>query len=141
MSPSQKKRVPRFRENKKAFDTVMQCYRDSGNTSKVGAMQYNDGGSAVRNPATPTPLDFRCDVDRVIRKCIKDAYDYALFFITYVCYDTDDTIEFEMNADKQFGPRRHNLEQGIGALFITRRIYPCSGKKGYFSTIRRKRHV
>ena len=131
-----KKKSPPYAKRKRAFDEVLAAYRDS-QVAPLSAIQYGEKGAATRYAAKPTLTDFKCDVDRVIAKCVKDYARLALFVLAYVCYDSEDAIEREVYADHVMGEGRHNLEQGIGAEFIKRKIYPTKGKGGYFTAIRR----
>lgn len=131
----QKKKNPPYAKRKRAFDDVMQAYRDS-QIAPVSAIQYGDGSGGTRYEAKPTLTDFKCDVERVIKKCVTDL---SLFSIAYVYFDAEDPIEREVYADKVIGAGRHNLEQGMGAEFIRRKLHPTKGKGGYFHVIRRER--
>lgn len=138
---SQKKK-PQFAARKKAFDEVMDAYRDAKDSNGgIGAVVVSDGGRGVSNPVRPSLTDFRCDVDRVISKCIPYGHK-ALglrFWLAYVMFDSESIIENEVYAEKVMGSLRHNLEQGIGAEFIKRGIYPLHGKRGYFHVVRQSR--
>lgn len=132
-----KKKSPPYARRKRAFDEVLAAYRDS-QIAPLSAIQYGEKGTATRYAAKPTLTDFKCDVERVIKKCIKEPRVFGLFVLAYVCYDSDDVIEREVYADKVIGEGRHNLEQGLGAEFIKRKIYPTRGKGGYFTAIRKQ---
>lgn len=136
MSPKKQKKLDHAKR-KNAFDTTMDGYRASRGVA-LGAMQYNDSGGGTKYAAKPSPTDFRCDVDRVIKKMIQASF-MPLFVEAYVDYDSDDPIEFEMHADKVLGEGRHNLEQDMGGEFIRRRLFPARGKGGYFTAIRKWR--
>jgi hypothetical protein len=131
-----KKKPPKFAANKRAFDSTMQSYR-TANVVVLSAMQYTDGdGPTSRYEAKPTPTDFRCDVDCVITKCVKHVKRLVRFTMTYIYYDSIDPIDMEIYADKMMGPTRHGLEQGMGAEFIKRNLYPSSK---YFKAVRQRR--
>lgn len=115
----------------------MQAYRDC-QVVPLSAIQYGDAAGGSRNPAKPTLTDFKCDVELIIAKCVK--IGRLNFFKAYVWFDSEDAIEREIHADKTIGEGRHSLEQGVGALFIKRRLHPTKGKGGYFHTVREKRH-
>lgn len=138
-----KRKPPKFAANKAAFDGVMRSYRDlsSCGGKNLGAMEYSDAGAGPSQPdrAKPTPQDFSIDVDRVIKKCLKDEVKRTRFTMTYICFDSDDPIDIEIYADKVMGPTRHGLEQGMGAEFIKRGLWPTQGRGGYFFTIRQLR--
>ena len=130
-----KKKSPPYAKRKRAFDDVMQAYRDS-QVAPLSAIQYGDSAGGTRYAAKPTLTDFKCDVERVIHKCVKTGK--INFLKAYVWFDSEDTIEREMHADQVIGEGRHNLEQGMGAEFIKRRLHPTKGKGGYFHTVRRR---
>lgn len=136
-----KKKPPQFAARKKAFDAVLEAYRNAKDTGSIGAVAIGEGGKGVSNPVRPSLTDFRCDVDRVLFKCIKDGGLMARFACAYIMYDSDDPIEMEVYAEKVVGSGRHGLEQGIGNEFIKRGIYPLHGKRGYFHTIRQPRGI
>lgn len=142
MKPKKRKQ-PKFRDNKAAFDGVMKCYRDlsSCGGKNLSAMEYSGAGSGPSQPnqAKPTPQDYAIDVDRVIKKCLKDLTRRALFIKAYVDYDSEDSIDIEIHADKVMGPTRHGLEQGMGAEFLKRKLWPTQGRGGYFHTVRQDR--
>lgn len=115
----------------------MQAYRDC-QVAPLSAIQYNDGSGGTRYAAKPTLTDFKCDVERVIKKCVKSR---QVFYLAYVFFDSEDAIEREVYADKLVGEGRHNLEQGMGAEFLKRRLHPTKGKGGYFHVIRKERHA
>jgi len=138
MRPKHKKRPP-YDKRKKAFDLVMEAYRGAKNV-KVGvsAVNIGGGGKGTANPVKPTLVDFRCDVERVFRKIFKDRLTSWLDFQSaYLDFDSEDYIERGMHAQKIYGEAMQNLEQGMGAEFIKRGIYPMHGKDSYFKTIRR----
>jgi hypothetical protein len=133
MNPK-KRKVPKYGVNKKAFDTVMKAYRETMVIGTVGAIRYGASkGSSLPNKAKPTPLDFRCDVDRVITKCNKTPLALFNFNNSYVWYDSDDTIDIEIHAQKLLGNMRHGLEQGMGAEFVKRKLFPTAK---YFKSVR-----
>ena len=133
-----KKKPPQFGARKKAFDDVLDAYRKAKDTG-IGAVVIGDGGKSVRIPTRPSLTDFRCDVDKVIRKCVTNRVDFIRFRLAYVEFDSDNLIDMEIYADKVVGTGRHNLEQGLGAEFIKRGIYPMHGKRGYFHVVRQPR--
>ena len=137
-----KKPKPLFAARKKAFDRVMEAYRSAKDTNGgIGAMVIGAGGKGVMNPVRPTLTDFRADVDRVINKCIsREQFELRLRFkAAYILFDSVSSIDCEVFAEKIMGSMRHNLEQGIGALFKDRGIYPMYGRGGYFTSIRQPR--
>lgn len=139
MKPKPKKvKPPKFAVNKRAFDETLRAFRDSHGNA-LGAMQYNDSSGVPRYEAKPTPTDFKCDVEKVISKCAKKWPGLKNFYLAYVVFDSDDTIEIEVHANRVIGEGRHGLEQGMGAEFIRRKLFPAQGKKGYFNAIRKWR--
>lgn len=116
----------------------MQAYRDC-QVAPLSAIQYGDSSGGTRYAAKPTLTDFKCDVERVIKKCVKTGK--INFLKAYVWFDSDDSIEREIHADHVIGAGRHNLEQGMGAEFLKRKIHPTKGKGGYFHVIRKERHA
>jgi hypothetical protein len=118
----------------------MEAYRSAkDNNGGIGAMMIGAGGKGVTNLVRPTLTDLRCDVDRVVTKCCPKKIDKLRFRLAYMEYDSADPIDMERYADKVVGGGRHNLEQGMGAQFIARGIFPLYGKGGYFRTIRQPR--
>src|ERR1035438_8278446 len=125
-----KKSKPQFAARKRAFDSVMDAYRQARDQNGgMGSITISDSGKGVSNPVRPSLTDFRCDVEKVLARCLKSyrakrdfltAYVYYKrdFLTAYVYYDSEDTIDLEMHAQQVIGDGRHGLEQGIGALFI-----------------------
>ena len=137
-----KKKPPQFAKRKKAFDEVMAAYRDAKDvTGGMGAVAITDAGGGTPNPAKPSLTDFRCDVERVIYKCVKAGGLMARFAAVYIMFDSENPIDTERLADQVIGSGRHNLEQGLGAEFLKRGIYPLNGKRGYFHSIRQPRGI
>ena len=66
---SKAKQKPQFSARKKAFDAVLEAYRSAKDVG-IGAVAIGDGGKGVSNPVKPSLTDLRCDVDRVINKCV-----------------------------------------------------------------------
>jgi|ERR1035437_89956 hypothetical protein len=130
-----KKKPPQFAKRKRAFDAVLEAYRGAKDTGGIGAIAMGGGGKGVSNPAKPSLTDLRCDVDKVVNKCCPRKIDRLRFRLAYIEYDSPDPIEMGRYADKMI-VGKDNLEQGIGALFISREIYPI---KKYFKTIRQWR--
>jgi hypothetical protein len=116
-----------FGLNKKAFDSVMACYKTSQFTG-IEATDYAKNSSLPSTPAIyrgkPTTQDFRIDVSLVFRKVVPPEM-LSRFESAYLCYDSDDPIENEVVADKLLGKRRHLWEQKCGAEFLIRGIYPA----------------
>ena len=141
MKKSQPKK-PMFAARKKAFDSVLKAYRSAeDNSGGIGAMLISAGGKGVMNPARPTLSDFRSDVDKVIDKCIprKQEMLRLRFKLAYIQFDSESSIDCEVFAEQVMGSMRHNLEQGMGALFISRGVFPLYGRGGYFRSIRQPR--
>ena len=120
-----------FSKNKTAFDQVFAVYRQAMFTG-VQAMDYNHVSSTSPNRARPTSVEFRIDCDLCIRKVVPAA-KMAKFKAAYCFYDSDNPIEHEVVADHVMGPKRHRIEQRLGALFILKGIWPI---KQYFSSVR-----
>lgn len=134
MQRKQPKKAKRnYAKAKKAFDAVMAAYRNFSVVS-IKAVNLGANSQGVANPAKPTPIEFRCDVDKAVKLRLKGA-TVAQFRETYAEYDSEDSIEMEMHAQRVLGDRRHSIEQRLGAEFLRRGIYPIGGK-GYFHVIR-----
>ena len=132
-----KKKVPHGKR-KKAFDSVLEAYRQAKNVQVgVSAVHIGGGGKGTANPMKPTLVDFRCDTERVFAKILKTSAERRAFREAYLDFDSEDYIERGMHAQKIYGEGMQNLEQGMGALFIARHIYPMHGPGSYFRTIRR----
>lgn len=130
----QKKKPRNYALNKKSFDAVLESYRGAKDRG-VAATGLSDGGVAAKNPAKPSLIEFRCDVDKAVSAILKDA-DLELWFrATYVLFEPSDDLEMELWADRMM-PNRHRYEQRIGAEFVRRAIYPLNK---YFHAVRRPR--
>jgi len=137
---SQKSKKPQFAKRKRAFDDVLEAYRSAKDANGgIGAMVIGAGGKGTMNPVRPTLTDMRCDVDKVINRCCSNKIARLRFRLAYINYDSPDPIEMGRYADKIIGEGKNNLEQGMGALFISKGIFPLYGKNGYFHTIRQPR--
>ena len=128
-----KKKPPNYGKRKKAFDRCISEYRNSVNTG-LGCIPLDSGGAATeRNNAKPNHLDFRADVQKVVKVVIKED-DLRVWFWTTYRWDSPDSIERELFAQKMLGDRRHAWEQRIGRILIEREIFPL---KKYFTSERR----
>jgi hypothetical protein len=135
-----RKLKPQFAKRKRAFDTVMAMYRQAQDiTGGMGAVNMSNEGKGTSYLVQPSLTDFRCDVERVINKCVTAQDAVVRFRASYINYDSEEQMDIERYADKVIGSGRHGLEQGIGALFIKQGIYPLYEKGGYFNTIRQPR--
>jgi hypothetical protein len=133
------KSKPQFAARKKAFDEVMATYRSAKDvTGGLGAITISDASRGSSNPVRPTLTDFRCDVDRILTRCIAGII-LLRFRLSYIEFDSESSIDMEMYAERVMGSMRHNLEQGIGNEFIKRGLYPLHGGKGYFHSVRQPR--
>ena len=119
----------------------MAAYRELA-AGGLNITQYKDASKTSRYEARPTPTDFRADVDIVIKKC---AYNISAFHLAYIEWDpaeVDDPIKMGKRAQHIFGGGMHNLEQGMGAEFIRRKLFlitgPVKGVRGYFNVIRQR---
>lgn len=130
-SPNQKNGKPKkttaYRENKKAFDTVITHLRrmERPQLGPMGAVNLSRSSSpSMRNPVTPNAVEFRCDVLLAINAAMPKGVNFLRFEIAYLYYDSDDVIEQSKYAQKILGGRIHSVEQRIGAEFIRRKIWP-----------------
>jgi hypothetical protein len=139
----QKKKVKDYAKPKAAFDEVMAAYRAFSEVTigtgmplvieeknMVNKRALSNPSPTSPNPAKPSSIEFRCEVDLAVKSKLKGA-TLARFRAAYVLYDSDDSIEREMYAHKILGNRRHSIEQRIGAEFMRRKL-----DKGYFHVVR-----
>lgn len=133
----QKAKKKDFAKNKRAFDAVIGHYRSLGAIGSIGALNMEKSGGGTPNPAKPSILDFRCDVEKVIKKIVPQRH-YARFLKAYIFVECTTDIEQEKWADKVLGGMRHSFEQRMGEVFNQRKIFPVQGR-GYFHSIRRAR--
>jgi|ERR1700675_1245963 len=132
----QKRKKKDFAKNKRAFDAVFHHYRNLNSIGSIHALNMEKaGGGGSPNPAKPTPLDFRCDVDKIIKKVVPMKH-FARFLQVYVFFEGATEIEQEKYADKILGGMRHSFEQRMGEQFHQRKIFPVQGR-GYFHSVRR----
>ena len=132
---AKKNKAPEFTLRKRAFDAVMAHYR-SLSTVRLSAMSYGNGCAGSFYAARPKAIDYKIDCDRVFIKCLKSRSEQERFAKAYIFYDSDDPIDREIFAQSILGDKRHTLEQGIGALFLKRGLYPAVK---YFRAIRGKK--
>lgn len=136
MKKNQKR--PQFAKRKLAFDETLAAYRNAKDyTGGLGAITISDSGKPAKNLAKPSLTDFRCDVEQVFNKILKNPKLKVDFYTAYVAYDSEDAIDMEVHAQGIMGDMRHGLEQGVGAELIKRGIHP---QRVYFKTIRRPKH-
>jgi hypothetical protein len=132
-----KKKVKNYSRSKRAFDSVFSHYRSLSTTTSIPAVNAAAGSKPSRNPAKPTPLDFKVDVDRVVNIVVSEK-NRRRFYVAYGGRWTDDQLEVERLADKLLGGVRHSYEQRLGDQFIKRGLFPVQGH-GYFWSVRGQR--
>jgi hypothetical protein len=135
--PIKKKR--NYSAAKAAFDSTMHHYRAFNGLGSISAvnMGKQSGKGASPDPSKPTPLDFRCDVDKVLLRVVPKKY-LTRFVCVYILHECLTSIEQEMLADRTIGGARHSIEQRVGGAFIERGI-KVTGGRGYFHHIRKSR--
>lgn len=135
-----KKKSPRFSQNKHGFDEVVKSLRDMWRVTNghVGAVNPDSVGGAPRDPAKPTPVEFRADVCRTIQQTLPKNVELREFMLAYLVYDSEDAMECSIWAQRVLGARMHSVEQRLGAEFIARGISPVQAK-GYFYHERKER--
>lgn len=109
-------------KNRKAFYAVLESYTIIRMNSVVKAMDTSDVSGGTPNPATPSTIDFVCDVDNVIKKQVDDGRFYQVF--------VDGTDEYSKE-------QKFKYEQLVGRMFVVRQLWPV---KKYF-TVQRRRGV
>ena len=120
-----------WRENKKAFDQVMNRIRRNGEVTigRLKAARAVGGGGgkpAPENPLVPTMVDFLCDVVRCIKRVLPKDIKFERFRLAYMFDVTDDPIEREKYAQYVLKDRRHSAEQRCGAEFIRVGLHPLT---------------
>jgi hypothetical protein len=133
----QKKKPRNFARNKKAFDSVFSAYRSLASTTSISAVNMAAPSGGSRNPAKPTPLDFRCDVDECVKLIVPKKWQIK-FYATYTVDVSESPIEQGVFEQTMLGGLRHSFEQRLGELFVKRGIWPVQGK-GYFYAVRKGR--
>jgi len=109
---------------RQAFEDTMTAYETMRYCSPVSIMDTSKEVSGTINGATPTPLDFFCDVETQINTIIADKLIQTKLWNTYV-FGGDNTLS---KSQKNY------YEQRIGKLFILRSIWPIAK---YFRTIKK----
>ena len=130
----QKKKPRNYARNKKAFDCAFELYRALSVTTALSARDMSAGRGATRNPAKPTALDFRCDIDNVVKLIVPKKW-LIRFYATYTVSASDSAIEQGMFEDKMLGELRHSFEQRIGEMLWRKKI-----GSDYFHSIREAHH-
>jgi hypothetical protein len=128
-----KKKPKKVHKNKRAFDATLDAYRGfaSATVGGLSAVDPNRTASgSTPNLMKPTPLDFKADVERIVRTHVDR---YYLFEQAYFFYDSDDVIDQERFADLVMGGGRPMMEQRLGEMFIRHGLYPT---QKYFNTER-----
>jgi hypothetical protein len=133
----QKKKPKNFARNKRAFDKTFALYRALSITTALSAQDMSATRGATRNPAKPTPLDFRCDIDNVVKLIVPKKW-LIKFYATYTTSVSESEIEQGIFEDKMLGGLRHSFEQRIGDMLCRKKIYQEHGN-GYFHSVRKAR--
>jgi hypothetical protein len=128
-------------KNRRAFEEILgnpftdapqgiyQTLKFSSSISSVEGTYGEGEGTACSEK--PSIVDFRCDVDLIIREVVPDDILRVKFYITYVMEQITSDLSI---TDKKV---RNSLEQKMGKLFRTRGLSPV---KRYFTVTRRKRN-
>jgi len=127
----QKKKPRNYARNKKSFDRAFELYRALSVTTALSARDMSAAKGAARDPAKPTALDFRVDVDNVVKLIVPKKW-LIRFYATYTVSASDSAIEQGVFEDKMLGGLRHSFEQRIGEMLWRKKI-----ASDYFHTIRR----
>lgn len=128
----QKKKPKNYARNKKAFDRTFEMYRALSVTTALSARDMSVARGAARNPAKPTPLDFRCDVDKIVKLIVPTKW-LIRFYATYTVSVSENVIEQGMFEQKMLGGLRHSFEQRIGDMLFKKKISDGS----YFNSVRK----
>ena len=131
----QKKKPKNYRRNKKAFDQTFEMYRALSVTTALSAQDMSAARGGTRNPAKPTPLDFRCDVDNVVKLIVPKKW-LIRFYATYTVSVSESPIEQGVFEHKMLGGIRHSFEQRIGEMLFRKKIYQEHGGS-YFTSVRK----
>ena len=115
-----------YAQFKKSFDQVMEQYAQAAPSVRAVNMAGSSGGSA--NPANPTIVDFRVDVEEQVKKVIKNKKHLTEFIVRYTL-----GVERLSVADQHLFAR---YEQRLGRLFIDVGLHPLGQ---YFITQRKRR--
>ena len=103
--------------------------------STVSAVNIGAPSGGSRNPAKPTPLDFRCDVDKAVKTIVPEG-KLRRFYLAYTTPASEDEIEQGVFEQSILGGVRHRLGAAFGrSCFIKRGLYPVQGR-GYFYSVR-----
>lgn len=98
-------------------EPILGAYQTLKGRGLIAAMKTNfDEGKATRNAATPTLMDFFCDVDNIVTRNLTPD-EVKKFLKTYIYEDTKGTF-----TDQE----RQSIEQKLGRLFRARKISPTS---------------
>jgi hypothetical protein len=134
----QKKKKPRnYARNKRAFDRTFEMYRALSVTTALSARDMSAARGATRNPAKPTALDFRADVDNVVKVVVPKKW-LIRFYATYTVSVSESPIEQGVFEGKMLGGLRHSFEQRIGEMLFRKKIYQEQGSS-YFNSVRKAR--
>ena len=122
---NRKKKVPNYREQKRAFDQVVAAYRKTrAHVTGLGCVNLAPSkGSSTPDAAKPIPSEFRADVERTVESVVAVKY-HQWFWAAYGWFDAVDDIEREWFVQRLIGDRRHSWEQRLGAQFITLGLFP-----------------
>lgn len=127
----QKKKPKNYARNKRSFDKVFELYRALSVTTALSARDMSSARGAARDPDKPTALDFRCDVDNVVKLIVPKKW-LIKFYATYTVSASDSVIEQGVFEHKMLGGLRHSFEQRIGEMLFRKNI-----GSDYFHTIRK----
>jgi len=99
---NKKKKVPNFAKQKRAFDQVLEAYRNSRAHNGLGSVNLTvSKGTTCLDPAKPNMPEFRADVECVVEALVAVKY-HLWFWAAYSWFDSTDAIERELFAQRLF---------------------------------------
>jgi hypothetical protein len=117
-------------EQKRNIEPVDGWYQTFKTRGPIAAMRNNfDQSATAKNPATPSIVDFFCDVETAVKDAITNQKELQKFWDVFVLVAEE--------PDEWLTPSlRNRFQQTIGRLFVKRKISPVSK---YFIAVRTKR--
>lgn len=123
------KRLRAFRDCTTAYQKYYENY------GGVRAVVIGSGGKGASSFNHATIQDFACDYQRQLKRVCPTPALWSRFHLTYL-NTFDSEIEQNKFAHLMFKGAETNMELGLGALFISEKLWPVWGRGGFLVSIR-----
>jgi hypothetical protein len=110
-----------------------QVFKSNSGLTNFGGMKNLEDVNNVSNKyfrsGQPTPLDFICDIELIIKKDLPPAEQSFFSIIFILNYETATNKIKSFLGDKTFHQLKYGMEERLGKIFKRKQVFPV---KKYF---------